>query len=1074
MTKTFIRITLTLFTIYIVIWVGVALYVNNIVNDPSKLEAFIASFYEGRQVEVADSSLDWSGFVPEIQIMGLHVEGDTSDNPAFGFEQLLVQLDAFSFLRLWPQVNGLAIESPIVEISASEGTGLRIAGLRLGGDGTRSKPDKRLASWLLDQKNASVHNAVVVWRRINGEVQVYDELNGVYDRERQARHFDMSGHTPKGALALSLETRGNIVAHQSWDADIEVLGGGEEPLLGKDDLSLVVSDGVGQLQVKTLDIQRIMDLLNLSGVTDQFPSLAGTALDGRLKDLMVTFSGPLLDLETWNLRGSLQDIALIPQVANHDLPQINNINGKIIAAAEGGELEIILDQSALEWERRFEQPILIDQFSGLLTWRKDSDGDLKVNLVDASYQDAHISVSQINAQTSIERSDREIDNFAELFTLESVGELEFESGEMVRRSGSQTKQPFSVQADGLFSIKDVGALDLYIPKTRATSKLIDWWSNAFLQGSVDNGSFSFAGPASLKALNDDAATLKVVGDFANVELDYGFQRDWPVLRQSHGKISLDNNLLTIDAKRAFLEDDEVTESDVKIHDLLKSERRLELTGKTTTSFANATKLVIAGPLMKPEDRPSELPIKVKDGEVDIDIDLAIPLNRVSQAVVVGSALVRNGSFLLPGGVPVEDLNTRIDFTESTASSPETEVSLLGGRSKIRLETLQPAKPPVLRLLTEGDLDTKALQPWVGEHLLTLLSGTTKYQGEVTIDAPEIKVDMASNLDGVAINAPRPLNKPAAQNLAMNLAMRLSTTGGSQSVDMSLGDTARLQLHQNSASKGSFFDKGVLSIGHQREMDLSAGLLFDIETARLDLDAWLETIIDLASYEPQTPIDNTVFLDSMRQVRIKSDNPLLLGRQFGELEIITESTDGQYWFGSIVGDRVNGNMQLEPRTLTGLYRFDLANLHLDDAPDQVEDLLPIDESLSPSSYPSIEVTVENFKYVDTALGRFALRGGPTDTQWHLDQFSFTQDGVETTGDGVWDNSRTTASKTTLNFKTQIEQAGDAMDSMAFDGILRSGRGWGSGMLTWQGAPHEFDYSRLNGDFKLKLKDGELVQ
>jgi uncharacterized protein YhdP len=41
-------------------------------------------------------------------------------------------------------------------------------------------------------------------------------------------------------------------------------------------------------------------------------------------------------------------------------------------------------------------------------------------------------------------------------------------------------------------------------------------------------------------------------------------------------------------------------------------------------------------------------------------------------------------------------------------------------------------------------------------------------------------------------------------------------------------------------------------------------------------------------------------------------------------------------------------------------------------------------------------------------------------------------------------------------------------------LKKGSGTLDANINWQGAPHEFDFSRLNGDFDLRISDGELVK
>ncbi len=113
-------------------------------------------------------------------------------------------------------------------------------------------------------------------------------------------------------------------------------------------------------------------------------------------------------------------------------------------------------------------------------------------------------------------------------------------------------------------------------------------------------------------------------------------------------------------------------------------------------------------------------------------------------------------------------------------------------------------------------------------------------------------------------------------------------------------------------------------------------------------------------------------------------------------------------------------------------------------------------------------------VDMALGKLIFRAAPTGDAWVIDHLSLEDAGLITTGSGQWRNSAELGSVTQIDFVTDIQAAGDALDSLDFAGFLRKGKGYANGRLEWQGAPHEFDYSRLNGDFDIRIQDGELTQ
>jgi len=93
---------------------------------------------------------------------------------------------------------------------------------------------------------------------------------------------------------------------------------------------------------------------------------------------------------------------------------------------------------------------------------------------------------------------------------------------------------------------------------------------------------------------------------------------------------------------------------------------------------------------------------------------------------------------------------------------------------------------------------------------------------------------------------------------------------------------------------------------------------------------------------------------------------------------------------------------------------------------------------------------------------------------VDTFTLKHNGIGTVARGKWVNDKGSGSISSFDFATVIDEAEGALTELDFDGIIKKGEGSIEGNMNWIGAPHEFDYARLNGEFDLRLNDGELVQ
>ena len=355
------------------------------------------------------------------------------------------------------------------------------------------------------------------------------------------------------------------------------------------------------------------------------------------------------------------------------------------------------------------------------------------------------------------------------------------------------------------------------------------------------------------------------------------------------------------------------------------------------------------------------------------------------------------------------------------------------------------------------------------------------------------VNGKSDLAGVTVSAPEPLAKSPDESTEFRLFLDLGGTKvdgqkASQQMQVEYADLMRATFqaarpNSTESSSGndeaSLFDRSLVEVGQidqNSTVDITNldGVHFKIEHPELNLDDLIESIIDLASFEPTVPTENTDFLDALRSVSIKTPNSIAISRPFGALEARVESKDGWSWEGDIKGDNIEGALSMKPRAEAGFYGFDLSRLVIGPEGENPPALEPIDKSLQPADYPAIKLSIDSFRMDGRNLGALDFYGEPKDEKWSLEKFALVHNGIRTTATGGWGNDQEQGSLTAFDVNTTIDEAEGVLTDMDFDGYVKKGNGSLSGLIEWRGAPHEFDYSRLNGKFDLFVKDGELVQ
>jgi uncharacterized protein YhdP len=1089
--KLLLKIFFALGLVYLLCWAGVAAYFTYADRYKGLLESNLSSLFD-RPVTIDNVETVWRGLSPRLKVEGFKVAGDTPDQPALAFKSLSAILSPTSLITLWPSFTEFAIEQPLIEIVSIDNKQLRIGGLDFSSEQRNVGLNQRTISWLLDQQSATWVDGEVVWRRGVNRTSRYQNIDIEFSRIAENRVLKASVDTPKGPLAFTTKTNGDLINDDQWNASLEIEGESGERLLTPKDFSVTVDAGQGRVLLKALEVEQIRDFIKLTGLTGEAGWLLDAELTGRLDDVHLDFSGPLLNIQTWSLSAAASDVGF---KSIGRAPAMNNLSGELNASSGSGTFVFAARNSEFIWSRLYAESFPINRAMGEFSWEVGPNGVIKIALANGEFEDRNARISNIQATLMVNAQARRVSSFGQLFKIESVAELSYsKSGELLHTAKENIQQaPLSVDASAEFEVFDMSQLTRYLPNYPKLKNFHDWSTSAFLSGKVSSGLLSYKGEVSSSAISQGLAKLNASADFADVVVDYAPQQDWPAAERGSGKATINNQLLTISPSAIWLNGDPVTDAELQIERLFQNDRSLTVGGKTTTSLVKGMDFLFKGPLIKPENRSTELPFVPEKGWVDIATQVTIPLNDLASTRVTGTAEVRSGSGVLPEGVPIDDIHGSIVFTERMVESKNVTAMFLGGQTRGEVITVKEAQPPIVKLIATGVAKTEALKPWVGEHLLTWFDGEAPWQGSVLFDQDRVEISAVSNLEGISISAPAPMLKEANQSSRLNLSMLFGGQDVEQSMSIKYGDSMSARFKSNlptidQLKPVSLFDNSLISISKKGgtaknalvknsfalESRLEPGINFSINDDQLNLDDWLSAVIDLASFEPLVSNDNTEFLDAMRSINIAASNPTFLDRQFGLFALNAVSVDGLHWIGTIDGDNIKGTLQMRPRADVSDFGLKLSRLTISEEPNPGAPMESIDYSLQPSKFPSLSLEVDDFRLAGKNLGVLSLSAKPQGDQWLVERFQLKHNGIFTTASGNWVNNSDVGSISKFTFNTIIDEAEGAFNEMDFDGIIKKGEGSVTGKLNWIGAPHEFDYGRLNGDFDAFIKDGELVK
>ena len=123
-------------------------------------------------------------------------------------------------------------------------------------------------------------------------------------------------------------------------------------------------------------------------------------------------------------------------------------------------------------------------------------------------------------------------------------------------------------------------------------------------------------------------------------------------------------------------------------------------------------------------------------------------------------------------------------------------------------------------------------------------------------------------------------------------------------------------------------------------------------------------------------------------------------------------------------------------------------------------------------PAVDIVADNFTHRGRKLGRFEVLARHEGRDWRIDKFTVTNSDSALSGSGLWKQAE--SSRTSLDFKLDVSDAGQFFDRLGYPDHLKSGHGKLEGALTWNGDPVTIDYATLGGNLQMQAEDGQFLQ
>ncbi len=845
-----------------------------------------------------------------------------------------------------------------------------------------------------------------------------------------------------------------------------------------------------------------LDFAALAQISDRLPldAAAHTWLrklqpQGLLAELKAQWQGPISALKQYEVQGKAQGIGMQASATAPSLPNagttsntstwhpgVRNAQLDFKFNEKSGSAKLLIDRGSITLPGVFEEPtVALDEFSSEFNWQITGDQwQVQLPLIKFANADAQ-GEAKASWQTADPATSAAKSRFPGILDLQ---------GTLIRAEGTKVHRylPLTILQDARHYVRD-----------------------AVLDGKMSQGSFKIKGDLyDLPYADPKKGEFRIATKISGATLDYVPSRElpknrlaWPALTQINGELVFDRQSMAVRGATARVTNAPslaLTKVEAVIADL-SANQQVAISADARGNAADVIALVNTSPLL--EISSKALAQTTINGQTDLKMRLLLPIDDLEKSRVQGTVTLPGNDVQFSAQSPaLQQAKGQIFFNEKGFNLRDASARAFGG--ELRLEggsrPVSSANDVSVALRAQGTATAEGLRQakelGALSQLATQATGSAAYVASLNIRRGVPEIAVSSSLQGLGLNLPQPLAKPAEASLALrydNSLVRESLQEGralQDQISLELGNLASVNYLRDVSGPIARVIRGRIGVGLAPGEAIAAneepGVAANINFAQLNIDAWeklLSSTGGTANEATNSGLTAEIrsYLPSIMSVRARELT--LQGRTLNNV-VVGGSRDDLTWRANLDARELNGYIEYRQPNGSNLGRVYARLARLSIAAAAASDIeATLDQQ--PSSIPALDIVVEDFELRGTRLGRVDLEAINRESggvrEWRLSRLNVNLPEAQFSATGNWalvgagqSAVRNERRRTALNFKLDIANSGELLKRFGQSDVIARGKGVMQGQIAWLGAPWALDYPSMNGGFNLNVETGQFLK
>ena len=715
-------------------------------------------------------------------------------------------------------------------------------------------------------------------------------------------------------------------------------------------------------------------------------------------------------------------------------PGFAGLTARVSGTEQRGRLALRARDPSFEWPRWFREPLTAGRLDGDLDWQRESG--------EWVFTSGRLSVTHPQAAAD---------------------------GTLALRFPGRGRSPY-LELDARIERLDATLVRRVLPVGRLKPKSIAWLDRAFVKGTASEGMLSYHGPVRKFPFRGGEGEFRARAAVQDATVDY--YAGFAPLTGGRGTVEFHNAGLTARLEAGDVGGLRLRAADVAIPDLKSPEIAVDASASGDVAKALA---VLQGSPLGPT-LGSQFMALSGQGPADYTLRLFLPTGdgdardyRVRtrlRSVSVNWPVLRTPVTRVSGELEIHNRDIRAPSLQGVVLDGPFELSVRPGPVGGDVST-------TVLLSGSGRAAGQRLPALIGLPDAIRMSGATAWRLDGRIERRAdgaqwpVHVEVTSDLRGVAVDAPDPFAKAAAEprptRVALDVPGHRGSARGRTELRVESGAARAALLFAERADGRWSLERGAARFDAQPvALPAQPGLHVGGDWPAFDLAEWLALRSQASGGRGLS--------DWLGPVDVHLERARVLGFEFLDVTARLEPV-ADAWRVIAKGPMAEGTI-IVPASFArgGALELDMRRLVLQSAPSRKGAASPA--ATDPRELPAISVAAEDFSWQGRRFGRLDARVEKLPQGLRLASLATASDAFTLQGTGSW-LAADGGSRTRLELEFRSADLAAASRALGYRDAVTAAKAHATASITWSGGPAEDAIARMDGKLRLVLEDGQLL-